>query len=421
MTQVLRGNIVHAPEMGRLDILEHGCLVLEDGVITGLYRQLPEELANAEARDFGDRILMQSFADMHLHAPQYPMLGMGMDLPLLDWLNTYTFPTEARFADLDYARRVYRRLATDLITNGTTRVCMFSSLHTDATLVLMDELERAGVTGYVGKVNMDRNGLPGKLQETTEESLRETLRWLDGCHFAHIKPIITPRFTPSCTNELMAGLGKLANERGLHVQSHLSENTGEIAWVRELHPDCTQYWETYNKYGMWKDHTLMAHCVHSDERERRAIKDAGVVVVHCADSNVNICSGICPVRQMVREGLWVTLGSDIAGGAQLPMYKVITMSIRTSKARRVTDEWHPDVLTVPEGYYLGTTAGHKYFGAGDGFAVGDRLHAVVIDDGDFPEAAHPLTVQERFERAIYMTHRHNIVSVWSDGREVVRR
>ena len=421
MTQVLRGNIVHAPEMGRLDILEHGCLVLEDGVITGLYRQLPEELANAEVRDFGDRLIMQSFADMHLHAPQYPMLGMGMDLPLLDWLNTYTFPTEARFADVDYARRVYRRLATDLITNGTTRVCMFSSLHTDATLVLMDELERAGVTGYVGKVNMDRNGLPGKLQETTEESVRETLRWLDGCHFEHVKPIITPRFTPSCTNELMTQLGKLTNERGLYVQSHLSENTNEIAWVKELHPDCNQYWETYNKYGMWKDHTLMAHCVHSDERERRAIKDAGVVVVHCADSNVNICSGICPVRQMVREGLWVTLGSDIAGGAQLPMYKVITMSIRASKARRVTDEWHPDFLTVSEGYYLGTTAGHKYFGAGDGFAVGDRLHAVVIDDGDFPEAAHPLTVQERFERAIYMTHRHNIVSVWSDGREVVRR
>ena len=349
------------------------------------------------------------------------MLGMGMDLPLLDWLNTYTFPTEARFADLDYARRVYRRLATDLITNGTTRVCMFSSLHTDATLVLMDELERAGVTGYVGKVNMDRNGLPGKLQETTEESVRETLRWLDACHFEHIKPIITPRFTPSCTNGLMTQLGKLANERGLYVQSHLSESTNEIAWVKELHPECSQYWETYDKYGLWKDHTLMAHCVWSDERERAAIRDAGVVVVHCGDSNVNICSGICPVRRMVNEGLWVTLGSDIAGGAQLPMYKVITMSIRTSKARRVTDEQHPEFLTVAEGYYLGTTSGHKYFGAGEGFAVGDKLHAVVIDDGDFPEAAHPLNVEERFERAIYMTHRHNIVSVWSDGREVVRR
>ena len=420
MKQVLRGNIIQAPEMGRLEILEHGCMVLEDGVIQGLYRTVPEGLEGAEVRDFGDRLLMQSFADMHLHAPQYPMLGMGMDLPLLDWLDTYTFPTEARFADLDYARRVYRRLAGDLITNGTTRVCMFSSLHTDATLVLMEELEKAGVTGYVGKVNMDIIGLPGVLQETTEESVRETLRWLEGCRFEHVKPIITPRFTPSCTDELMTELGRIARERGLYVQSHLSENTREIELVRELHPDCQQYWETYDKYGLWKDHTLMAHCVHSDERERDAMKKAGVVVVHCADSNVNICSGLCPVRQMVREGLWVTLGSDIAGGAQLPMYKVITMSIRTSKARRVTDEWHPDFLTVPEGYYLGTTAGHRYFGAGEGFAVGDKLHAVVIDDGDFPEAAHALSVRERFERAIYMTHRHNIVSVWSEGREVKR-
>ena len=99
MTQVLRGNIVHAPKMGELSILERGYMVLEDGVIRGIYPVLPEELAQAELRDYGDRLLMQSFADMHLHAPQYPMLGMGMDLQLLDWLNTYTFPTEARFAD----------------------------------------------------------------------------------------------------------------------------------------------------------------------------------------------------------------------------------------------------------------------------------------------------------------------------------
>lgn len=419
MVEVLKGHIVHAPQLGALSITEHGFLVLRDGAVEGIYHTLPAAYAHAPVHDYGDALIMQSFADMHLHAPQYPMLGMGMDLPLLDWLNTYTFPTEARFADNDYARSTYRRLASDLITNGTTRVCMFSSLHTEATWILMEELEQAGVTGYVGKVNMDRNGLPGVLQETAEESLRETLRWLDGCQFPHVKPILTPRFTPSCSNELMAALGKLSSERGLYVQSHLSENTGEIAWVKELHPDCQRYWETYDKYGLWKDHTLMAHCVHSDAAERAAIRGSGVVVVHCGDSNVNICSGLCPVRTMLREGLWVTLGSDIAGGAQLPMYKVVASSIRTSKARRICDDWQSDFLTVAEGYYLGTTAGHKYFGAGEGFAAGDRLHAIVLDDGDFPPSAHPLSVRERFERAIYMTHRHNIISVWSDGRCVV--
>ena len=296
---------------------------------------------------------------------------------------------------------------------------MFSSLHTDATLILMEELERAGVTGYVGKVNMDRNG-GAHLQETTEESKRETLRWLDECaRFRYVKPILTPRFTPSCTDELMAWLGSLANERGLYVQSHLSENRSEIAWVKELHPDCAQYWETYAKYGLWKDHTVMAHCVHSDARECAAMRKHGVVVAHCAGSNINLCSGVSPVREMLQQGIWVTLGSDIAGGALLPMYKVVTMSIRASKIKRIETDWSEDFLTVPEAYYLGSTSGHRYFGAQGGFAAGDKLHAIVVDDSDFIEPTRPLSVRERFERAIYMMHRHNIVSVWSEGRRVV--
>ena len=418
MTTILKGNIVSAQACGRLDVTEHGYLIAENGVITGVYPVLPEQYAGASVEDYGDCLIVQSFADLHLHAPQYPMLGMGMDLPLLDWLNAYAFPTEARFAEPDYARTVYRQLAGELVSCGTTRVCMFSSLHTDATLILMDELEKAGITGYVGKVNMDRNALPGILQETTEESVAETLRWLENCRFEHIKPILTPRFTPSCTDGLMTQLGKLANERGLYVQSHLSESTNEIAWVKELHPDCAQYWETYDKYGLWKDHTVMAHCVHSDARECAAIRRAGVVVAHCAGSNINLCSGVSPVREMLQQGIWVTLGSDIAGGAQLPMYKVITMSIRASKIKRMETDWSEDFLTVPEGYYLGTTAGHRYFGGGEGFAVGQPLHAIVVDDGDFPEPVRPLTVRERFERSLYMLHRHNITAVWSHGRQV---
>ena len=417
--KLLKGNLVHAPVLGAPEIIERGAILLEDdGTIREVLHTPPEHFGG-EVIDCGDALIMQSFVDMHLHAPQYPMLGMGMDLPLIDWLNTYTFKTEARFADQDYARRVYRKLASDLITNGTTRVCMFSSLHTDATLILMEELEKAGVTGYVGKVNMDRNSIP-ELEETTDESMRETLRWLEGCErFHYIKPILTPRFTPSCTNELMSWLGKLARERDLPVQSHLSENLGEIAWVRELHPDCTQYWETYDKYGLWKRGTVMAHCVHSDAREVEAMRRADVVVAHCAGSNINLCSGVSPVREMLEKGIWVTLGSDIAGGASLAMHRVIAMSIRASKIKRIETDWSEDFLTVPEAYYLGTTSGHRYFGAQSGFAAGDKLHAIVVDDSDFTEPTRPLTVSERFERAIYMMHRHNIVSVWSEGRRVV--
>lgn len=414
MTTILRANLIHTPALGRLETIPRGYLVLEDGVIRGLYEALPEEWAACPVTDYGEALLMPSFADLHLHAPQYPMLGMGMDLPLLDWLDAYTFRTEARFADLDYARRVYRRLAGELIAWGTTRVAVFSSRHTDATLVLMEELERAGVTGYVGKVNMDRNS--GPAQETTVQSVDETLRWLEACRFAHVKPILTPRFTPSCTDALMAELGRLAQERDLPVQSHLSENTGEMAWVRELHPDCSQYWETYGKYGLWKAGTLMAHCVHSDGREQAAMAEAGVWAVHCAASNVNLCSGTAPVRELLDRGVRVALGSDIAGGDQLSMSRAVTMAIRASKQKQM--ETGAPFLTVPEAYYLGSTAGHQYFGGGAGFQPGDRLHAIVVDDAALPEPARELRLSERFERAIYLMEKEHIRAVYSEGRQV---
>ena len=415
MTTILRGNIIHAPQLGKLETIPGGYLVLADGVIQGVYSTLPRQYAACPVDDQGDRLIMQSFADLHLHAPQYPMLGMGMDLPLLDWLDTYTFRTEARFSDNEYARRVYRALAEDLITSGTTRVSMFSSRHTDATLILMEELERAGVTGCVGKVNMDRNS--GAAQETTEESVAETLRWLESCHFAHIRPILTPRFTPSCTDELMAELGRLAKERDLPVQSHLSENRGEIAWVGELHPDCGQYWESYEKYGLWKPGTLMAHCVHSDRREQEAMIRSGVVAVHCAASNLNLCSGTAPVRELLERGVSVALGSDIAGGDQLAMNQVVVMSIRASKIRQI--ETGAPFLTVPEAYYLGTTAGHRWFGAGEGFQAGDKLHAIVVDDSAMPEPTRELSLSERFERAVYLMDKRHIRAVYSEGRKVV--
>ena len=212
--KLLKGDIVHAPALGALETIPDGALLLDDdGTICEVLHEQPQDF-DGEIFDCTGKLIMQSFADMHLHAPQFPNVGTGMDLPLLDWLKAYTFPVEAKFADLSYARRVYRRLARDLIANGTTRVCMFSSLHTDATLVLMEELERAGVTGFVGKVNMDRNG-GENLQETTEESIRETLRWLAECsRFTRIKPILTPRFTPACTDELMAALTEAGADTG---------------------------------------------------------------------------------------------------------------------------------------------------------------------------------------------------------------
>ena len=410
----VRGNVISAPSFGKLDCYPDGCLhVGDDGTLLEILPRLPRERNEHETvMEYPDCLILQGFCDMHLHGPQYPMVGMGLDLPLMDWLQTYAFPVEARFSDTQYAGRVYAQLARELRASGTTRVVMFSSLHTEGTLCLMRALEETGISGYVGKVSMDRNG--GKdLQETTEEAKRELLRWLDQCSdFQLVKPILTPRFTPACSDELMAFLGKLAQERNLPVQSHLSENDAEMALVRSLHPDCSQYWETYAKFGLWKPGTVMAHCVHSDAREREAMARSGVLAVHCADSNVGICSGTAPVRTMLQEGVQVALGSDIAGGTQLFMPQVAAASIRASKVRCMQDG--SPFLTAAEAYYMATSAGQRYFGAGEGFQVGQKLHAVVISDRSF-SADDSRTLPERLERVLYRATPQDVRSVFAEG------
>lgn len=417
---ILKGNIISSDGFDDLAIYESSFLVSDDnGNIVGIYRVLPKEYSSYPVTDYKDALIMQSFSDMHLHAPQYPMLGMGMDLQLIDWLNTYTFPTEANFKDKELARKVYHRLANELVKNGTTRVAMFSSLHKEATLILMEELEKAGVKGYVGKVNMDRNG-GVNLQETTEESIKETIDWINKSHFKGIKPIITPRFTPSCTNELMEELGKIAKQYNLPIQSHLSENHGEIAWVKELHPDCKEYWETYKKYGLWNNKTLMAHCVHSSDREIAAIKEAGVYVVHCASSNNNLVSGYAPIKKMVKEDVKVVLGSDIAGGDHLSMFDNVAATIRASKGRDILDDWKTGFLTVEEAFYLATSAANSFFDELPGFAKGNKLHCLVLDDSNLV-SVKKLTIKERFERSMYLREENAIKAVYSDGVIIYKR
>ena len=415
MLTALKGNIIEALSPDILGIHPNSYLVLEDGRVAGIHTVLPGSMAaEATVTDFGDALILQSFCDMHLHGPQYEFAGTGMDRPLLQWLETYAFPTEARYADPGYAREKYRTLARDLIRNGTTRVCMFSSLHTDTTLILMEELEKAGVTGFVGKVNMDRNA-PPYLCETTEESEKETLRWLEGCkRFTSVKPILTPRFAPSCTEQLLAFLGKLKAERDLPVQSHLSENTGEIALVAQLFPDCGQYWQVYDKYGLFDNKTLMAHCVHSDARERTAMKMRGVHPVHCASSNNSLMSGISPVANMLREGQSVCLGSDVAGGTTLSMLRTMANSISASKDRGSMMRDPDQAISIEQAYYMATGAGQSFFGCGNGFAVGELFHAVVLDDSVLPKLPG-ITLRDRLLRAVYRLDDRHIRAIYSEG------
>lgn len=421
-TFALKGNICYSLEQTHLAVMERSYLVCEDGLCAGVYQELPERFQEIPCSDTGDSLIIPGLTDLHLHAPQYSFRGMNMDLELLDWLNTVTFPEEARYADLDYAKRAYRIFAEDLKKSPTTRACIFGTLHVEATELLMDLIEETGVKAYIGKVNMDRNG-PGSLQEeSAEASAKATLRWLSETSgkYRNVKPILTPRFIPSCSDELMRELSSIQKTFHLPLQSHLSENPGETAWVQELCPDSAFYGDAYDRFGLFGGEncpTIMAHCVYSSEQEIALMKKRGVYVAHCPQSNTNLSSGIAPVRQFLEEGLSVGLGTDIAGGHSLSMLRAIADAVQVSKLRwRLTDPSRK-ALTFAEAFYMATMGGGSFFGKTGSFLNGFAFDALILDDRRFP---HPqeLTVRERLERLVYLEDGHCLTGKYIAGRKI---
>ena len=182
----------------------------------------------------------------------------------------------------------------------------------------------------------------------------------------------------------------------------------------ELFPDCRQYWEVYDKYGLFDGRTLMAHCVHSDERERAAMKLRGVHPVHCASSNNSLMSGISPVAQMLREDQSVCLGSDVSGGTTLSMLRTMANSISAAKDRGSMMQDAAQVISIEQAYYMATSAGQSFMGYKTGFTAGERLHAVVLDDTGLPKLPN-ITLRERLIRAVYRLDDRHIRAVYSEG------
>ena len=417
---VLHGAAVWSRGRNDLCAMDDAYVVCVDGMSRGVFRELPEEYADLPVENLWDKLILPGFTDLHVHAPQYQFRGLGMDLELLDWLNVHTFPEEARYKDLAYAERAYDLFAEELYCGPTTRAVGFATADPDATLVLMDTLEDTGLVTFVGKVNMDRN-VPDYYVEGTEESLADTRAWLDvvrgECEYINTKPILTPRFTPSCSKELLSGLGALSAEYGLPVQSHLSESLSEIEWVKELEPDLPFYGASYDRAGLFgqNGNCVMAHCVWSADEELALIKKNGVFVAHCPECNMNLSSGVAPVSRYLDMGIRVGLGSDVAGGSVTSIFSAMRNAVGVSKLRwRLFDK---DVrpLTFPEVFYLATMGGGAFFGKVGSFEPGYEFDAVIIDDETIPTMKE-LTAAERAERLIYLADDRHVSGKIVKGR-----
>lgn len=419
---VLRGDICYSADRTCLEAVRDGYLVCEDGLCGGVYHSLPEKFSGLSVRDYSGRLIIPGLVDLHVHAPQYAFVGLGMDLELLDWLNTRTFPEEARYADEAYAEKAYGMFVDDVRKGPNTRACVFATVHLPATRLLMDMLESSGLVTMVGKVNMDRNCPEYLCEAGAAESAGNTLRWLEECaerRYKNTSPILTPRFVPACSDELLRRIGEIQREYGHPVQSHLSENQGEIAWVRELCPESWNYADAYARFGLLGGNarTIMAHCVWSGEEETEMLRERGVFVAHCPQSNVNLASGIAPVRRFVEQGVRVGLGSDVAGGCHTSIFRAMSDAIQVSKLywRLMDQQCAP--LTVAEAFYLGTLGGGAFFGRVGSFEAGYEFDALVIDDTSLA-SANPLQIEERLARVIYRSDDRNITAKYIRGNEI---
>ena len=422
-TFALKGNLIYTKEIGTLEILEQHYLVCEEGKVQGIYPELPEQLCGIPVEDLGDRLIIPGLTDLHVHAPQYSFRSLNMDMELLEWLETNTFPEESKFQDLDYAKKAYGIFTENVKHSATTRACIFATIHNEATLLLMDQLEEAGIAAMVGKVNMDRNS-PDYLRETSaEESAKATRAWIQAVaerHYEHVQPILTPRFTPSCSDELMELLHGIQKETGLPVQSHLSENPGEIAWVQELCPWSKFYGDAYDHFGMFggECRTIMAHCVYSGEEEIQRMKEHGVFIAHCPESNTNLSSGIAPVRRYLDEQIPVGLGSDVAGGTTENLFAAMRHAIQASKLRWRLSDQSLQPLNMEEVFYLASKGGGAFFGKVGSFEPGYEFDAVILDDARL-EHPQTLTVKQRLERVIYLGDEREVAGKYVAGRKVL--
>lgn len=419
---ILKGDICYSKSPDSLATVKNGYAVCENGLSLGVYSSLPSQYSGWEIIDYGNSLIIPGLTDLHTHAPQYSFCALGMDLELLDWLNTHTFPEEAKFSQLEYAKKSYSAFVKDLSQTPNTRACIFATIHSPATIMLMDMLEQSGHVTMVGKVNMDRNS-PDILRETSAKaSAEDTEQWITSVagKYKNTYPIITPRFIPSCTDELMQELSRIQQKHGLAVQSHLSENKREIEWVKELCPHTSGYSDAYLSFGMFGGGvpTIMAHCVWMSDEEIQLMQQRNVYVAHCPQSNTNLASGIAPIRRFLDAGVPVALGSDVAGGSHLSIFRAISDAVQVSKLHwRLTDSTAKP-LTLEEAFYIATIGGGSFFGKVGSFEAGYEFDAVIIDDASLAPP-YEISIQDRLAKVIYLSDSRNIQSKFARGVKIL--
>ena len=411
MTEGL-GAVRHSARGG---VLIEGGRIAAVGEADDLRRAYPQ----ARVTDYGAALISAGFVDAHAHYPQTAIIA-SWGKRLIDWLNSYTFPEEMRFSDPAYAAEIAARYFALTLSNGTTTVCSYCTIHPESVDAFFAEAQRRGLRAYAGKTCMDRDTAPGGLRDTAQSAHDDSKRLLERWHGRdRLSYVVTPRFSPTSTPEQLEALGALwAAHPDCLMQTHLSEQTDEIAWVKSLYPSARDYLDTYEAFGLLGPGGLYGHAIHLEPREIDRLREVDASLVHCPTSNTFIGSGLFDMDGLTRGGHRIGLATDTGGGSSFSMLRTMAAAYEVAQLRHRA--LHPAEL-----WWLATQGAARSLRADDrigNLAAGMEADIAVIDLASTraiaQRAARAGDIWEAIFPTIMMGDDRAIRAVWAGGREV---
>ncbi|XP_062540190.1 guanine deaminase [Armigeres subalbatus] len=456
MGKVFFGQIVHSKSFDELEVIADGYIAVKDGIIVSVgpksnFESLADNGSYEKIVLNETQFLLPGFIDCHIHAPQAPNIGLGLDKDLLGWLKSYTFPLESQYKDVAFAQQVYSAVVRDTLASGTTCACYFATIYNDSNKVLTDEIVRQGQRAFVGKVSSNRLCPDYYIESGTEDSVRENIEFIEYVlekNVDRVKPIITPRFAITCDMELLKKLGELAERYNLNIQSHISENLGEVNTVKEIFPKNKHYSDVYDEANLLTKRCVMAHGVHLEDEELSMLSERGTSIAHCPCSNTNLGSGLCDVKRLLAANVKVGLGSDVSGGNRIAIYDVMRAALDVShhlnmmkkqdvkgtgkvSQSKANEEYVP--LDYKQVVYLATLGGAEAMAIGEkvgNFVPGKEFDALLIDVSVYPTNRYQLPAAltkdktpaelllELVQKFVYVGDDRNITKVFVAGQQV---
>lgn len=356
---------------------EDGGLVVLDGTIIDC---LPFEIAlerhpEAMVQEHPNAILMPGFIDTHIHYPQTQMVAAYGE-QLLEWLNTYTFPTERQFADSEHASKISNVFLDELLRAGTTTALVFGTVHPESIDAFFQAAQERNLRMIAGKVMMNRNA-PEYLLDTSETGYQQSKELIERWHGVdRLQYAVTPRFAPTSTREQLDTAGALLQEfPDVYMHTHLSENKAEIEWVKGLFPECSSYLDVYQASGLLGRRSVFAHCIHLEDEEWSMLSSTKSGIAFCPTSNLFLGSGLFDLNRAVQENIHVGMGTNIGAGTSFSILQTLNEAYKTQQLRG-------DSLSPFYALYLATLGGAETLDIADcvgNFMPNKEADFIVLD------------------------------------------